>query len=411
MKNLALLILVLVFSVQISAQNKTIKALFLGNSYTGVNSLPSLTSQIASSVGDSLIFDSNTPGGYTLEEHSTNTTSLSKIAQGDWDFVILQDQSQYPAQPDSIVEAYVFPSASKLDSTINEHNPCAETMFYMTWGRKNGDSYFCPTWPPVCTYEGMDSLLYLRYTTMADSNEAAVSPVGAVWHYIRDNYPSIELYSSDESHPSQAGSYAAACCFYTAMFRNNPLNITYDYTLSSTDAANIRSAVKVVVFDSLAKWNIGTMDPSADFSFVEDQNNEVHFTNLSTWARSWLWNFGDGNTSALENPSHTYGGPGAYTVTLTAGCLYSDSIQKTVNAITGFENSALDKISVYPNPANDKVIISAETGSLVEIYSFDGRLIKTIIMGNDQIEISVQHLESGMYFVKVNGNSVKLLVE
>lgn len=411
MKNLALLILILVFSLQITAQNRTIKALFLGNSYTGVNSLPSLTSQVALSAGDTLIFDSNTPGGQTLEGHSTDATSLGKIAVGDWDFVILQDQSQYPAQPDSVVEAYVYPSASKLDSSINEHNPCAETMLYMTWGRKNGDSYFCPTWPPVCTYEGMDSLLYLRYMIMTDSNDAAVSPVGAVWHYIRDNYPSIELYSSDESHPSQAGSYAAACCFYTAMFRNSPLNITYDYTLNSTDAANIRASVKEVVFDSLAKWNIGTMDPSADFSFVEDINNEVHFTNLSTWARSWFWNFGDGNTSSFENPSHTYGGPGAYTVTLTAGCLYSDSIQKAVNAITGIKNLESGRISVFPNPAKDKVTISAEAGSLVEIYSFDGRLIKTIIMGSDRIEISLQNIEVGMYLVKVNGNTVKLLVE
>lgn len=411
MKKTTVLLLALIISASAYAQNKTAKALFLGNSYTGVNSLPSLTSQVASSAGDSLIYDSNTPGGYTLEEHSSNTTSLAKIAQGGWDFVILQEQSQRPSFTNAEVEADVFPYAKMLDSTINEHNPCAETMFYMTWGRKNGDATNCAVWPPVCTYEGMDSLLYLRYMIMTDSNDAAVSPVGAVWHYIRDTYPTIDLYSTDESHPSQAGSYAAACCFYTTMFRNNPLNITYDYTLSSTDAANIRSAVKVVVFDSLAKWNIGTMDPTADFSFVEDINNEVHFTNLSTWARSWNWEFGDGNNSDLENPSHTYAGPGTYTVSLTAGCLYNDSIQRPVNAITGIKNSESGQISVFPNPAKDIVIISAETGSLVEIFSFDGRLIKTIIMGNDHIEISLQNVEAGMYFVKVNGNSVKLLVE
>jgi Zn-dependent metalloprotease len=47
----------------------------------------------------------------------------------------------------------------------------------------------------------------------------------------------------------------------------------------------------------------------------------VQFTNLSTSALSFLWNFGDGSTSTLENPSHTYTAVGAYDVTLMAyGC-------------------------------------------------------------------------------------------
>jgi PKD repeat protein len=33
---------------------------------------------------------------------------------------------------------------------------------------------------------------------------------------------------------------------------------------------------------------------------------------------SWLWDFGDGETSTEQNPSHTYGNPGNYTVSLTA---------------------------------------------------------------------------------------------
>lgn len=44
----------------------------------------------------------------------------------------------------------------------------------------------------------------------------------------------------------------------------------------------------------------------------------VTFTNLSTGASSYRWDFGDGATSALENPAHTYSSPGLYTVSLTA---------------------------------------------------------------------------------------------
>jgi hypothetical protein len=43
----------------------------------------------------------------------------------------------------------------------------------------------------------------------------------------------------------------------------------------------------------------------------------VQFTDTSTGGvTSWLWNFGDGQTSTLQNPSHTYTEPGTYTVSL-----------------------------------------------------------------------------------------------
>ena len=159
---------------QASSQPGHKRVLFLGNSYTYVNDLPALTRDIAASMGDTLEIDSNTPGGYTFQMHTTNTTSLNKIMQGNWDFVILQEQSQLPSFPYSQVETECFPFAEFLDSVINQYNTCGETMFYMTWGRKNGDASNCALWPPVCTYNGMDSLLRLRYCMMTDSNNAVV---------------------------------------------------------------------------------------------------------------------------------------------------------------------------------------------------------------------------------------------
>ena len=240
MQKYSISLIAFLISVGCYAQD-TYRALFLGNSYTYVNNLPQMITDMATSTGDVFIYDSNAPGGYTLQGHSSNATSLAKIAIGNWDYVVLQEQSQLPSFPISQVQTDVFPFAKMLDSTINADNPCVETVFYMTWGRKNGDASNCASWPPVCTYAGMDSLLDLRYRMMADSNNAIVSPVGRVWNYVRQLYPSLELYQPDESHPSVAGTYVAACTFYTVMFRKDPTDITFNSTLTPTDAANIRA--------------------------------------------------------------------------------------------------------------------------------------------------------------------------
>lgn len=62
--------------------------------------------------------------------------------------------------------------------------------------------------------------------------------------------------------------------------------------------------------------------PVADFSgdpVVGVAPLAVQFTDLSTHNPTfWLWDFGDGETSAAQNPLHTYAAADTYTVTVTA---------------------------------------------------------------------------------------------
>ena len=249
----AVLIALFAFFCLPSWAQQSLRAFFAGNSYTSVNELPQMVADIAQSMGDELVYASNTPGSCTFELHCSNAT-MDKICQGGWDFVVLQEQSQLPAFPIEMVEEMVYPFAERLVDSIYAFNPEGEAMFYMTWGRKNGDTEYGSMYPMMSTYEGMDSLLYARYMYMAEANDASVCPVGRVWHYLRDNHSEIELYMPDGSHPSMAGSYAAACAFYTMMFGRDPDNITYDAGLSPKAAHLIRSAVHDVVYDSLWKW-------------------------------------------------------------------------------------------------------------------------------------------------------------
>ena len=389
-------------------QGQTKRVLFLGNSYTGVNDLPQMVADVALSNGDTLIFDSNDHGGYTLEAHSTNEISLNKIKTGNWDFVVLQEQSQRPSLPIEYVMEHVFPHARILDSIINQFNPCCETVFYMTWGRKNGDASNCEVWPPVCTYEGMDSLLNLRYRMMADSNDGILSPVGAVWHYIREHYPEIELYSADESHPSVAGSYAAACSFYSSLFRKDPLLITFNPSLAPAQAAQIRSAARIIVYDSLMKWHIGEYDPDAEFTYEENGNLLVTFLNTSLNASEYLWDFGDGETSVDINPVHSFPAPGNYDVKLHAFyCQFQDSIVHSVDlGLTGRTVDLYEQIvrwNIYPVPAITFLMVENLPSNKVyyKIFNGYGIEIQEGVIAKSENQISIASLPKGLYMLQL----------
>ncbi|MCA6422685.1 MAG: T9SS type A sorting domain-containing protein [Flavobacterium sp.] len=386
-------------------QSQTKRVLFIGNSYTSVNNLPQTIANVAASVGDNVIFDSSTPGGYRFMDHSTNPTTLQKIGIGNWDYVVLQEQSQYPSFPDWQVEQDVYPYAQFLNNAIINANSCTETIFYMTWGRKNGDAQNCPNLPDVCTYLGMDNLLNARYRTMAQDNNAIVSPVGAVWRYIRQNFPSIELYQADGSHPSVAGTYAAACTFYTVIYRKDPTLITFNSTLSALDAQNIRAATKLLVYNNLMEWRVGAYDPIAQFSFTVS-GGQVVFNNTSLRASNYIWDFGDGTTSVANNPTHIYSTTGTFIVKLKAvNCGIEKSFIQNI-IISQLNTETLNPnnfdLNIYPNPTNSILNIEFTNDLLfdsVKIYDLFGKLVSEKKQNTNQI--NVENLTKGIYIIEV----------
>ena len=277
----------LVFTKSMFSQ-QTRKVLFLGNSYTYVNNLPQIVSELATSTGDVLIYDSNLIGGYTLLDHSTNTISQNKILSNDWDYIVLQEQSQTPAF--SVPLAFLN-GFGVINSFINQNKPCAQITSFMTWGHQNGDTQNCPNNPSVCTYDSMQNLITARYIEFSDIFESEVTPVGVVWKYIRENYPSINLYQSDGSHPSLAGSYLAACCFYTSIFRKDPTLIANNYGLDANTAAIIRAATKSLVFNIRLSCVCICKFKSELLSLISSTNCPEPLLNFPPWRMTYIFTY------------------------------------------------------------------------------------------------------------------------
>ena len=342
MKNILAYLLFLPFATF----GQSYDVLFLGNSYTSFNNLPQLVSDIANSMGDTVNFDSNTPGGATFNAHSTNATTLSKISQNEWDFVVLQAQSQEPSFSPGQVANDVYPYAQILIDSIAQNSSCTEPLFYMTWGRKYGDQQNCVAYPPICSYEGMQDRLRKSYLEMANTHNASVSPVGIAWKNAMALDSNIELYTTDNSHPSLLGSYLAACTFYSSIFKKSSVGSSSTAGIDSATAVFLQTVASSTVLDSLSAWNIF----NADFSNVVN-GNTVTMTNTSSNYENLLWDFGDGSQSTDTDPTHIYTASGNYTIILTAynndDCFIDSSTASIQISIpTGINQSSKEKKSL-----------------------------------------------------------------
>ncbi len=408
MKSTISIILFLLLNIQfVFTQADTTKVLFLGNSFTFANDLPEIFKQLAMKGGKKVYVESNTPGGYTLSGHSQNQASLQLINSTNWDYVVLQEQSQIPSWiPDR--DTLMYPFAIILDSLIHVNHLCTKTMFFMTWAHKNGDLGL-PAGSD--TYEAMQQRLRSGYMQIADSLDAEVTPAGWVWRHVRQNYPSVELYSSDNYHPALEGTYLAACSFYAMIFQQNPFGINYSAGINDTLFPILQHIAGNIVLDSLTLWNKNIYNPNPTATFSHYITGfDVNFTNTSILSTSYAWDFGDGQTSNLENPSHVYSDTGTFIVQLIASneCA-TDTTTVTIQILTTSieKNSELKKV-LYPNPFRETINIEGNSAETIEYQIFDniGRICTTgKILEKQKSTLNLEYLKPGIYQINLSNST------
>ena len=228
--------LILFFTSAFAFADST-NVLFIGNSYTYVNDLPLLFKSLSASAGKSVYIEMQAPGGYMLENHLTTQATIDAIKKGFWNFVVLQEQSQTP-----VIEYLryhsMYPSAVILDSLIKYYNPNATTVFYMTWGRRNGGQQCIDTsCSPVFTnYFHMQDSLRSSYTMISNKLSALLSPCGEAWRTARIVKPWVNLWDIDDSHPTLDGSYLSACTFFARIFNQSPVGLSFHSSLPDSSA-------------------------------------------------------------------------------------------------------------------------------------------------------------------------------
>ncbi len=157
-----------------------------------------------------------------------------------------------------------------------------------------------------------------------------------------------------------------------------------------------------------------TVEPMAIADFTHTTAGfDATFTNTSTDATSYYWNFGDGTTGTAPNPVHTYSADGNYTVMLIAtNSCGSDTVYHSVQITTvgGISSEdGLHSIRVYPNPVQHTLYLSLPASGRrecrAEVINLVGEsvLLEQLVFspGRETISVDIRSLSQGVYFLKL----------
>ena len=228
-----------------SADANAMQVLFIGNSYTSVNDLPGTFRQLSESGGYSVNAPMVGTGGQTLAEHANSQSTPNKIRSQQWEYVILQEQSQVPVfaalglrnkETGQTFANEMNAASQQLDTIIRVQG--AQTTFFVAWGRDEARAATMIEQSPMSSSQ-MQQYINNAYITVAEGiGGSVVVPVGSAWQRARKSgVPDDALWDvNDGYHPAFAGTYLAACVFYASLFGESPEGLEYIGELSENNA-------------------------------------------------------------------------------------------------------------------------------------------------------------------------------
>ena len=179
--------------------------LFIGNSFTQRNDLSGLIAVMARDRGVRICHKLISAGGASLRTHWNAGRAAKEIAAGDYDYVVLQEQSTLPVKNAKRMAENV----RLFDEAVKQAG--VKTVLYMTWARQ-----FAPE---------SQNAISDSYNSIGKELGAIVVPVGDAWQKFVAKHTQPSLYDRDQSHPSLAGTYFAACVFLAALLKINPVGL------------------------------------------------------------------------------------------------------------------------------------------------------------------------------------------
>ena len=234
----------------------TTRLLFLGNSYTFYHMYPTVLKDMAWQEGHYLDCAISVHGGYSIQQHTNDATTLETIEQGGYKYIFLQDQSSNAVRIGTTVDKGTVSSMQKMIEIIKQADPTAQPVIAHLWARKIEDG--TPLRPSMqevfevnpeyfANYETLQRVTDTKTLKMAEDLGVPTTPIGFAWSIVRRERPAIELYRPDSYHPSANGAYLQAAVVYLWIFKTPFGDAAFNGELDAETAAYLRSVAERVV--------------------------------------------------------------------------------------------------------------------------------------------------------------------
>ena len=226
------------------APKDTLKVLCIGNSFTYYCGTPAMLKEIAWSEGHFVDISASLKGGWTMAKHLSLETTDDMIAEGGWDYMLLQDQSLVPAKVgrDPKGMAQQIREMEAVAVKVRTLSPECKAVVENTW------AYWKYDFGSFKSLDDFDKNGKKGAKILAKAvGNAEVSPIGQAFRIVRAERPDINLYHTDKHHQSVLGSYLKSCVNYLVLYGQPFGDSVSDCLLDPETAAYLRSVAERVV--------------------------------------------------------------------------------------------------------------------------------------------------------------------
>ena len=240
------------------------RILFLGNSLVFFNDMPKTFETLTRSQGIPVYVEALTQGSCTMSLFASTTVDIGyqanyKLTTEEWDYVIIEPSRRATPFEDTVFNAELD-AAEVLDELIQGAG--GETVIYSVWGLNKGTT-------GVYQQNGIDApkigeheigrsahCNYMNYFGEAVSRRLGgrkIIRAGYAYENCIAQHPlrEINIYHTDEQHPSPAGSYLIACTIYDTIFGEAIGGARYTGSIDSSVAVQLQDIADMTMIDGV----------------------------------------------------------------------------------------------------------------------------------------------------------------
>jgi len=205
LKAIGVALAVLLLTARTTSAADARRVLFIGNSLTAANNLPSMVEAIARQGGETIVCETVAYPDYSLEDQWQRGDAIRAVRRGGWFAIVLQQgQSALQESRSNLIDY-----TRKFDAEARKVG--AKTALYMVW----------PGLARPTALEGVRQ----SYAAAASAVGGLLLPAGEAWRAAWRRDASLALYGSDGFHPSPLGTYVAALVIYQQLTGRSPIGL------------------------------------------------------------------------------------------------------------------------------------------------------------------------------------------